>query len=115
MVLAGAELSEHGQRTALEQAYRSLAKLAPSERRAGTWSTGPTRAVPGRSGEGSQSVSVDTDLHEEVFPCRACGSPVFDDEFYCEGCGVRVRVGDPGRVGAARRPPGDWNSMSPRP
>jgi serine/threonine-protein kinase PknG len=31
VVLAGAELSETGQRTALEQAYRSLAKLAPSE------------------------------------------------------------------------------------
>ena len=31
VVLAGAELSESGQRTALEQTYRSLAKLAPSE------------------------------------------------------------------------------------
>ncbi len=31
VVLAGAELSEGGQRTALEQTYRSLAKLAPSE------------------------------------------------------------------------------------
>jgi serine/threonine-protein kinase PknG len=31
LVLAGAELSESGQRTALEQTYRSLAKLAPSE------------------------------------------------------------------------------------
>jgi PPM family protein phosphatase len=44
-------------------------------------------------------VSVDTELHEEVFPCRACGSPVFDDEFYCEGCGVRVRVGETGGSG----------------
>jgi serine/threonine-protein kinase PknG len=31
VVLAGAELSEVGQRSALEQVYRSLAKLAPSE------------------------------------------------------------------------------------
>jgi PPM family protein phosphatase len=39
-------------------------------------------------------VSVDPELHEEVFPCRACGSPVFDDEFYCEGCGLRIRAGE---------------------
>jgi PPM family protein phosphatase len=53
-------------------------------------------------------VSVDTELHEEVFPCRACSSPVFDDEFYCEGCGIRVRVGETGGSGL----PGgreEWN------
>ena len=53
-------------------------------------------------------MSVDTELHQEVFPCRACGSPVFDDEFYCEGCGVRVRVGETGGSGL----PGgreEWN------
>ena len=48
-------------------------------------------------------MSVDTELHEEVFPCRACGSPVFDDEFYCEGCG-RPRPGRrDGQGRAARR------------
>ncbi len=31
IVLFGAALNEEGQRTALEQTYRSLAKLAPSE------------------------------------------------------------------------------------
>jgi serine/threonine protein phosphatase PrpC len=35
-------------------------------------------------------VSADVETQEEVFPCRTCQSPVFDDERYCESCGTRV-------------------------
>ncbi|HEX4174340.1 MAG TPA: protein phosphatase 2C domain-containing protein [Acidimicrobiales bacterium] len=35
-------------------------------------------------------MSTSTDAHAEVAPCRACGSPVFDDESFCEACGSKV-------------------------
>jgi serine/threonine protein phosphatase PrpC len=35
-------------------------------------------------------MSTSTDAHAEVAPCRACGSPVFDDESFCEACGMEV-------------------------
>jgi serine/threonine protein phosphatase PrpC len=31
-----------------------------------------------------------TDARADVAPCRACGSPVFDDESFCEACGTEV-------------------------
>ncbi len=50
-------------------------------------------------------MSLDMDTHADVVPCRACESPVFDDELYCEACGTRV-AGEPvqQRVGAFRQP-----------
>jgi serine/threonine protein phosphatase PrpC len=29
-------------------------------------------------------------IDEELFACASCGSPVFDDELFCESCGVRA-------------------------
>jgi len=50
-------------------------------------------------------MTIDTETHAEVVPCRVCGSPVFDDEVYCEACGIRASV-DPvqERAGGLRRP-----------
>jgi len=33
-------------------------------------------------------VSIDSTTHQEVFSCRSCSSPVFDDEQFCEVCGA---------------------------
>jgi len=33
-------------------------------------------------------VSVESGTHQEVFSCRCCSSPVFDDEQFCEVCGA---------------------------
>ncbi len=44
-------------------------------------------------------MSLDTATHQEVFPCRVCASPVFDDEAYCEACGTAVTVSGGERVG----------------
>jgi len=33
-------------------------------------------------------MSMDDVIHQEVFSCRACTAPVFDDEPYCEVCGA---------------------------
>ena len=50
-------------------------------------------------------MSLGTDTDTGVVTCRACQSPVFDDEFFCEACGARVS-GDPevSEAGAARLP-----------
>jgi serine/threonine protein phosphatase PrpC len=39
-------------------------------------------------------MSVDTENREEVFPCHSCASPVFDDELFCEACGMRLSEPD---------------------
>jgi serine/threonine protein phosphatase PrpC len=44
------------------------------------------------------SADTDTELQADVLPCRVCGSPVFDDELYCEACGAAVRPEDPAPV-----------------
>ena len=46
-------------------------------------------------------MSLDTATHSDVVPCRACDSPVFDDELYCEACGTRV-AGEPVQSDEAR-------------
>jgi hypothetical protein len=52
-------------------------------------------------------LSVGTDTDTGVVPCRACQSPVFDDEFFCEACGTRVS-GEPAAMPAAEvRPPSE--------
>lgn len=52
-------------------------------------------------------MSVGTDTDTSVVPCRACGSPVFDDELFCEACGNRVS-GEPETAPAAPvRPPSE--------
>ena len=52
-------------------------------------------------------MSVGTDTDTGVVPCRACQSPVFDDEFFCEACGTRVS-GEPAATPAAEvRPPSE--------
>jgi serine/threonine protein phosphatase PrpC len=50
-------------------------------------------------------MSLDTGTQADVVPCRACGSPVFDDELHCEACGTRVagELTAP-RAAAARQP-----------
>jgi len=35
-------------------------------------------------------LNVATDTDTGVFPCRKCGSSVFEDELFCEACGNRV-------------------------
>jgi len=52
-------------------------------------------------------MSSSTDAHAEVAPCRACGSPVFDDESFCEACGSEVTPEVPvptSRASMAARP-----------
>ncbi len=46
-----------------------------------------------------------TEIDTSVLPCRACESPVFDDELFCESCGARV-AGEQAAPAAreARRP-----------
>ncbi len=46
-----------------------------------------------------------TETDTSVLPCRACASPVFDDELFCESCGARV-AGEPATptAGVPRRP-----------
>ncbi len=39
-------------------------------------------------------MSIDTETDTDVTPCRACRSPVFDDEQYCEACGTRVAASE---------------------
>ena len=39
-------------------------------------------------------MSADTEAHQEVFSCRVCTAPVFDDEPFCEVCGAAA-PGDP--------------------
>ncbi len=51
-------------------------------------------------------MSVGTDTDTGVVPCRACESPVFDDELFCEACGIRV-FGEPEAAPAAARPPSE--------
>jgi PPM family protein phosphatase len=52
-------------------------------------------------------LSVGTDADTSVVPCRACQSPVFDDEFFCEACGTRAS-GEPAAMPAAEvRPPSE--------
>jgi serine/threonine protein phosphatase PrpC len=45
-------------------------------------------------------MSLDTATRDEVFPCRACSSPVFDDEAYCEACGTAVATSSAGDLSA---------------
>ena len=45
-------------------------------------------------------MSAETETDTDVIPCRACQSPVFHDELFCEACGSRVS-GEP----EAARPP----------
>ena len=33
-------------------------------------------------------MSLDTHHEVEIWPCRVCASPVFDDELFCEACGA---------------------------
>lgn len=50
-------------------------------------------------------MSVGTDTDTGVVPCRACQSPVFDDELFCEACGTRVsEEPEASEAGAARLP-----------
>lgn len=46
-----------------------------------------------------------TQTDTSVLPCRACASPVFEDELFCESCGARV-AGEPATptAGVTRRP-----------
>jgi serine/threonine protein phosphatase PrpC len=39
-------------------------------------------------------MSLDTEPRLDVCPCSACGSPVFDDELYCEACGVHTSTSE---------------------
>src|SRR5215831_17593557 len=48
-------------------------------------------------------MTVETENREEVFPCRVCASPVFDDEIFCEACGARLTEPDHQAIRAASR------------
>lgn len=39
-------------------------------------------------------MSLDTGTGLDVFPCPTCESPVFDDELFCEACGIEVAAND---------------------
>jgi PPM family protein phosphatase len=57
---------------------------------------------------GGMSASTSTEARAEVAPCHLCGSPVFDDESFCEACGTKVTPEVPVPIPAgsvAARPP----------